>query len=326
MPEHIFVTGATGFLGSHVVDQLLKQGYHVRAAARGEKAKTLPSVYANNPNLEVVEISDIARGDFGEALQGIDGVIHVASPLPSRADEKEMLKSAIDGTVNVLRQAEKAGVKKFVVTNWNPLQREETEGAPMWRVYEISKKYAELAVWEWAEKHPHVEVTTINPPFLYGPALPSFPTPPGDFSSISSNLNLFQLLSPSGEYPPNPGYADFRDVAKAHIGALHSPPTKDVGRKRIVFASPRPFVYKDLRELVLSRRPEWKERFTRKEPPKFEFHRYTVDWKRIELVTGLKEEEFYSLEDTILGTLDSLLKIEADWKSQGYEFKDIPTF
>ena len=104
--------------------------------------------------------------------------------------------------MNVLRQAEKAGVKKFVVTSstvtmmgddavkgtayrserrlfllrsdlgsesnyvfpftdWNPVTKEDALGnKDEWAAYNASKKYAELAVWEWADAHPHVDVTT----------------------------------------------------------------------------------------------------------------------------------------------------------------------
>jgi nucleoside-diphosphate-sugar epimerase len=107
--------------------------------------------------------------------------------------------------LNVLRQAEKAGVKKFVVTSsgvtlsgdptvkgtayrdyrtlfpsdffcnqelnnvhllidWNPVTKEDALHTDnKFVVYSASKKYAELAVWEWAQAHPHVDVTTSKP-------------------------------------------------------------------------------------------------------------------------------------------------------------------
>ncbi|KAJ7435151.1 hypothetical protein FB451DRAFT_990883, partial [Mycena latifolia] len=75
------VTGASGFLGSHVVLQLLEKGYRVRAAARGAKADHLKSSYASyGDRFEVVKITDISHDQFPEALVGVDAVIHTASP------------------------------------------------------------------------------------------------------------------------------------------------------------------------------------------------------------------------------------------------------
>lgn len=47
----------------------------------------------------------------------VDGVIHAASPLPGRVSPEEGLEAAIDGSINVLRQAEKVGIKNFVLVS-----------------------------------------------------------------------------------------------------------------------------------------------------------------------------------------------------------------
>jgi hypothetical protein len=108
---------------------------NVNRTARGQKAEALRLLYAKNPSLEVVEIADIVHGQFQNSLVGVDAVIHTASPLPGRMEPEEMLKvcsifkktklfllisyrqTAIQGSLNILRQAEKAGIRKFVVTS-----------------------------------------------------------------------------------------------------------------------------------------------------------------------------------------------------------------
>lgn len=80
--SYVLVTGATGFIGAHVVDNLLNRGMRVRAVARSRgKAKFMlesRSKYASQ--LEFFFIDDLATPSvFDEALKGVDGVIHVAS-------------------------------------------------------------------------------------------------------------------------------------------------------------------------------------------------------------------------------------------------------
>lgn len=80
--RHVLVTGATGFIGAHVVNGLLERGHKVRGAtrtiAKGEAMrKARPQHVAN---LEYVEIEDFETGgNFVTAVKDIDAVIHVAS-------------------------------------------------------------------------------------------------------------------------------------------------------------------------------------------------------------------------------------------------------
>lgn len=110
-------------------------------------------------------------------------------------------------------------------------------------------------------------------------------------------MKLYQFISPTGEFPPRPSYADFRDVAKAHINALNSPPTADVGRKRVLFSSPDGFKYKKATELIAEKRPEIKDRVNRGTPEELWFDRYELDYGRIEKITGLKKEHFHTIEE-----------------------------
>lgn len=80
--RYILVTGSTGFIGAHVVDNLLARGYRVRGATRsaqkGEQMKAARPQYASK--LDFVVIEDFTKtGVFDSAMDGIDGVIHVAS-------------------------------------------------------------------------------------------------------------------------------------------------------------------------------------------------------------------------------------------------------
>ncbi|KAJ7642141.1 hypothetical protein FB45DRAFT_826394 [Roridomyces roridus] len=350
MSELIFVTGASGFLGSHVVLQLLEKGYRVRAAARGAKADLLTSTYASyGTRFEAVKITDITHDQFPEALVGVDAVIHLASPLPGRAEPEALLAAAREGTLNVLVQAEKVGVKRMVVTSsiatvrnpqnsftdqdWNPVTREMALTSSIGMVtYAASKKFAELALWEWAEQHPHVEVTTLNPPFFYGPFTPHFPIPAGDFAAFSTNISIYNLLFKSGTPPPQTRYIDVRDVASAHVRALRSAPTARVGKKRILFSSPTGWPIEPTVAFIASERPALEGRMiqlpetTASEQAKKEPDVLPIDFARVEEVLGMRKADFHTTEETMLDTVDSLLEVEEGWRKAGYEIKTPPSF
>lgn len=98
---------------------------------------TVKATYASyGDQLEVVTIDDVISSDLTAALQGmcqsspsylnlpnslillgVTAIIHLASPVTGRANNKTVLDSAILGTENVLGQAIKAGIKRLVVTS-----------------------------------------------------------------------------------------------------------------------------------------------------------------------------------------------------------------
>ncbi|KAJ7127877.1 hypothetical protein C8R44DRAFT_778943 [Mycena epipterygia] len=344
MSELIFVTGASGFLGSHVVLQLLEKGYRVRAAARGAKADLLKSSYRSyGERVEIVSIADIAHDQFPEALVGVNAVIHLASPLPGRVKPAALLAAAVDGTLNVLVQAEKAGVKRMVVTSsiatvtnpndsytdqdWNPVTREiALTGGNEFVTYAASKKFAEIALWEWADKHPHVEVTTLNPPFFYGPFTSHFSIPVPDFGALSTDLIIYNYLFPDGVFPSRTRYIDVRDVAQAHVRALNSRPTAEVGRKRIVLSSPHGWPFQKTVDFIAAKRPALKGRLITATPEVQSFDVLPMDFGRVEQVLGMKIADFHTTEQTTLDTIDALVKVEDQWRSAGHAIKTPPSF
>lgn len=80
--HYILVTGATGLVGSHVVDNLLTKGCRVRMAVRSkEKADAFASRRPERRRqLDFIYIQDLTDvGVFDKAVEGITGVIHLAS-------------------------------------------------------------------------------------------------------------------------------------------------------------------------------------------------------------------------------------------------------
>ncbi|KAF8190637.1 NAD-P-binding protein [Mycena galopus ATCC 62051] len=340
--ERIFVTGASGFLGSHVVLQLLEKGYRVRAVARGSKADHLKSTYESyGDRVDIVKITDIAHDQFPDAFVGVEAIIHLASPLVGRAEPAAMLAMATEGTLNVLVQGEKAGIKRMVVTSsiatvlnpnesytdqdWNPVTREiALTGGNGLITYGASKKFSEIALWEWAEKHPHVEVTTLNPPFLYGPFTPHFSLPAPDFSAISTTLLMYNYLFPEGGFPSMTHYIDVRDAAQAHICGLNSPPTAQVGRKRMIISAPSGWPFRKTLDFIAEQRPALKGRMTTATPPDSPSGAMPMDFARVKEVLGMKISDFRTIEQTTLDTVDALIEVEEQWRRAGYPINAPP--
>lgn len=116
----VFITGSTGFIGSHVVIQTLEAGYKVRLSVRKESQieglKKLFSKHIGNVDFVVVPDLSISSA-FDSALKDVDYVLHIASPMPGKGEDfkKEYLQPAVQGTTSVLNAAKKFSTIKRVV-------------------------------------------------------------------------------------------------------------------------------------------------------------------------------------------------------------------
>ncbi|KAK7049594.1 hypothetical protein VNI00_005625 [Paramarasmius palmivorus] len=338
MSQIVFVTGASGHIGSNVVNQLLEQGFRVRATARGEKAKTLRKSFPSfSDRLEVIEIADISKDQVGDALKDVWAIIHLAYYKP-KPDEKpeEMIDGTINGSLNILKQGEAAGVKNFVVTgtvaavsnpkgtlnhdDWNPITKEAAiSSGNILQIYSAAKTLSELALWEWAEAHPHVEVTIISPPPVWGPWPKELVLPTPTFDAMTPVF--WNLIKPDGKFfTAIPIYADVRDIAQGHIRALtHPVPTSKVGRKRIVLMSPYAYNWVKAMQLLKEKRPALKDLLIKETPPDQDMVAPPGDYHRTEEILGIKKEDFHTFEQTLLDSIDNYVELREQWIKQGHE-------
>ncbi|KAK5796735.1 hypothetical protein VI817_006019 [Penicillium citrinum] len=248
--EISLVTGASGFIASHVVQQLLEQGNEVHATIRSaknrKKIQHLLDMQDKWPGkLTLFEADLLKAGSFEASMKDCSVVYHIASPFiienKIRNGQKEVVEPALRGTQNVLDAVEKCETVKLVVLtssvaaifgdNADVLNMKDktlsTEyfnetSSVEYNAYPYSKVIAEKEAWKMyqAQSSPkHWNLVTINPGLVLGPSLS--PT------SESGSLSLFDQLLRGQLFlgVPDMWFAivDVRDVATAHIQASKRP-------------------------------------------------------------------------------------------------------
>ena len=214
----LFLTGATGFVGSHVAALAAEQGAELRLLTRRT------SNLANLPkNAELVSGDLRDPAGFASALRGCDAVIHVAADyrlwVPDPAD---MYKANVDGTRELLRLAREAGVPRVVYTSSVATMGFKSDGtvvdettpvgeADMIGHYKRSKWMAERVAIEAARSGQHVML--LNPTTPIG-ALDAKPTPTGRIVVDFLNRN-FPAYVDTGL-----NLVDVREIARTHLVAL----------------------------------------------------------------------------------------------------------
>lgn len=230
----VLVTGATGFVAGHCIDELLRRGYDVRGTVRNRRTADLshlrPAIEAAPGSFDLAEATLHADEGWAEAARGCDYVLHVASPIPFKAPrhEDELIRPAVDGTTRVLTAAARAGVKRVVCTSSVDVvtrnaasgtrQRTEADWSDLaeCNAYAKSKLLAEKKAWNLAADH-DIELAVVHPGAIIGPPL--------QVKKESSADIVRRMLA--GEMPAIPpihlAYTDVRDLAAAHRLALEVP-------------------------------------------------------------------------------------------------------
>lgn len=235
----VCVTGASGFIAAHIVNQLLEKGYRVRGTVRKspETYAFLTNLPGATARLELFEADLLRPESFVSAVDGCHYVIHTASPytINVKNPEKDLVEPALNGTRAVLEAAIASGtIKRIVLTSSVAAITDEPDSTKVfterdWNTrsslhrhpYHYSKTLAERAAWDLiARRKPEFDLVTINPAMVIGPSIgPTINT---------TNAMIRDIMT--GAYPGimdlNWGFVDVRDVAKAHILAMENPEAK----------------------------------------------------------------------------------------------------
>jgi nucleoside-diphosphate-sugar epimerase len=177
MGMKVFVTGGTGFIGSHLIDRLLERSDAVRALVRSpHKATGLPERGVEIVSGDLDDVEALERG-----VAGTEVVYHVAGLIGLKGQRRQVMHVNVDGTDHLLQASVAAGVRRFVyvssvgVYGLSSTPRPIAEDAPpeglnAWydrSGYYTSKVLAEALVRRRAAEH-GFEYSIIRPAFVYG--------------------------------------------------------------------------------------------------------------------------------------------------------------
>ena len=313
----VLVTGSTGYIGSWVTHEFVKQGYRVRASVRSqEKFNLLSSVISKEFGAGKVEasiVTDFASPDgYAEAIKGVDAVVHVATDTSFSSDPDVVVKNAVESTKGLLNLARKEpSVKRVVLTSssvalafhdpkttfkfsdkvWNDTSVEQMHTANSGYItYAASKTLGEKAFWEGDASFVR---NTVLPSFTIGPALDD------NFRSSTHSWlrgawnNDEQQIATLKMIGPYQWFINVQDIARLHVGAIIF---EDVQNQRLLGLAGK-YTYNDTMDLFRKVDPE------RPLPAKFD--ELSEDTTEADATSALKvlklfgQDSFIGLEQTV---------------------------
>ncbi|QKZ15016.1 NAD-dependent epimerase/dehydratase family protein [Spirosoma sp. KUDC1026] len=261
LPKSVFITGATGFIGSHIARRYLAEGYTVCALKRPESSYGMLSDVANRISWHEGDVLDIPSLELA-ILPDMD-VIHTAAMVSFvPKDRRQMERINVEGTANIVNVCLKTGVRKLgylssvaalgrpVAKGEKPMngtpvvidENQKWEESPNNSAYAQTKYRAELEVWRGIAEG--LNAVMVNPSIVLGA---------GDWTRSSLQL-LKYAYDEKPFYPAGlMNYVDVLDVTDALFGLMQSDIT---GQRYILNGGTIP--YRSLLEQVatiLGKRP-----------------------------------------------------------------------
>jgi nucleoside-diphosphate-sugar epimerase len=331
----VLLSGGSGFIAAHVLDELLNRGHSVvttvRSQDKANKIKEAHPKYGKD-KLDFAIVEDIAQeGAFDKAVISeppFEAVIHTASPFHFNVTDvqKELLDPAVIGTTGILKSIKKSApsVKRVVITSsfasivdgskgsrpdhtyseadWNPITKEQAVENPS-NGYRASKTFAERAAWDFVEKEkPNFTLATMCPPLVLGPIVHYL----NSLDSLNtSNQRIRDIVQGKAKDEiPETGtflWVDVRDLALAHVLAAE----KEEAASKRFFIVTGYFSNKEIAQIVAKDYPQYKDGLPTKDTPGGDYPEggvYKFNNTRSKEVLGLT---YRSLDDSIKDTVKS---------------------
>ncbi len=206
MPVKILLTGATGFVGSHLLARLQAEGHHVRALARDPGR----AVSLRGPEVEMVQGDIVSGSGLDHGLEGADAVIHLVGIIVETGGAT-FDRVHYEGTRNILAAGKRAGVKRWVQMSALGARAAGVSG------YQTSKWKAEEAV-----RASGLEYVILRPSIIFGPR-DGFVS---QMVQVMRSAPLFRPVVGHGQYRFRPIYIG--DVVDCFVQSLTS--TRAVNR------------------------------------------------------------------------------------------------
>jgi dihydroflavonol-4-reductase len=211
-----FVTGSTGFVGTHLVHELVSDGWQVSALVReGSPRDALKDLAVEFRQGDVTDAESILRA----MPEQVDAVFHVAASTNVWSGNNAMqTRVNVEGTRHVIHAAEQRGARRLVHTSsfivWGFRDDRLTEESRRsdnadWINYVRTKWEAELLIDKAIERG--LDAVILNPAHILGP---------GDRHNWSRVIRLVDSNKLPGVPPGGGAFADVREVARAHVQAF----------------------------------------------------------------------------------------------------------
>ena len=271
MTKKVLLTGVSGFLGHHCATELIKSGYFVKGTVRDLRRKNevlngIKKEVDPNEKIEFIKLDLLKDDGWEDAVKGCEYILHVASPssVDEPSHEDEYIKPTVEGTKRVLKYAQKAKIKRFVLTSsivslmgvvYDSESNTGMVDAKDWtdpyskniNTYMKAKTLGEKEAWDFYEKQPDdssMEMAVICPGGIFGPTLT------GNIEGFSLK-GVHRMLT--GHFkmsmipPVGLPMSDVRDLAKIHVLAMTE---KKANGKRLIPTTPTAHSFMEIAEIL----------------------------------------------------------------------------